>query len=199
MLHSLFFFPSDNSAQTSRLSNYSGRHFDFLDTHHSVFSRNRYYDDMLSIHPWSRRPCSRSSGIPFVTLRSSSCSGRLNELARPKIKREQLVRQGNLNYTRKRQQKITFFHFISPELLDNRLNYGYSGVKATALTSQCSDRLVTLSQPKKISRDYLDAYILPKSVSELSLHAEVSRRVCELSKPRRNIIFIQSAWKNKHK
>jgi hypothetical protein len=84
-------------------------------------------------------------------------------------------------------------------VLDNRLNYGYSGVKATALTSQCSDRLVTLSQPKKISKDYIDAYILPKSVSEQSLHAEVSSRVCELAKPRRNIIILQSAWKIKHK
>jgi hypothetical protein len=83
-----------NSSQTSRLSNYSRRHFDFLDTQHSVFSRNSYYNDMHSIHPWLRRPCSRYSGIPFSTLRAASCSARIDDLARPKIKRERLIRQG---------------------------------------------------------------------------------------------------------
>ena len=68
-----------------------------MDTHHSVFSRNSYYHDMHTVHPWSRRPCSRSSGIPFTALRPKSCSLRLDELARPKIKRERLIRQGNFD------------------------------------------------------------------------------------------------------
>lgn len=85
-----------NSTRTSRLSTYSGRHFDFLDTRHSVFSRNSYYNEMHSTHPWSRRPCSRFSGIPFSTLRARSCSSRLDDLAKPKIKCERLIRQGYL-------------------------------------------------------------------------------------------------------
>lgn len=85
----------DNSTpRTSRLSSYSKRHFDFLDTHHSVFSRNSYYDDMHDLHPWTRRPCSPFSGIPLMTLRTRSCSSRMDELARPKIKRERMIRQG---------------------------------------------------------------------------------------------------------
>lgn len=83
-----------NSSQPSRLSNYSARHFDFLDTRHSVFSRNSYYNDKLSMHPWLRRPCSRYSGIPFSTLHAAPCSARTDELARPRIKRERLIRQG---------------------------------------------------------------------------------------------------------
>lgn len=50
---------------------------------------------MHSVHPWTRRPCSQLSGIPFTTLRTKSCSTRLEDLARPKIKRERLIRQGN--------------------------------------------------------------------------------------------------------
>jgi hypothetical protein len=84
-----------NSSHTSRLSSYSRRHFDFLDTRHSVFSRNSYYNDLQSIHPWLRRPCSRYSGIAFSTLRAAPCSARVEDLARPKIKRERLIRQGN--------------------------------------------------------------------------------------------------------
>jgi hypothetical protein len=77
------------------LSNYSGKHFDFLDTHHSVFSKNSYYHDMKSIHPWNRRPCSPYSGISLATLRTKSCSSRVTDLAKPKIKREKLLKQGN--------------------------------------------------------------------------------------------------------
>jgi hypothetical protein len=57
---------------------------------------------MNSIHPWSRRPCSRHSGIPFITLRAKSCSSRLDDLSRPKIKRERLVRQGYLIFNLKK-------------------------------------------------------------------------------------------------
>jgi hypothetical protein len=46
----------------------------------------------------SIQPCSRFSGIPFTTLRVKSCSTRLEDLARPKIKRERLIRQGRLIY-----------------------------------------------------------------------------------------------------
>ena len=83
-----------NSTRTSRLSSYSGRHFDFLDTRHSVFSRNSYYNDLNSIHPWLRRPCSRYSGIAFSTLHAGPCSIRTDDLARPKIKRDRVLRQG---------------------------------------------------------------------------------------------------------
>jgi hypothetical protein len=103
LINQSFCFCSDESlrsqgnfSQTSRLSSYSARHFDFLDTHHSVFSRNSYYHDLRSVHPWSRRPRSRFSGIPLTALRTRSCSTRLNDLARPKIKRDRLIRQGNL-------------------------------------------------------------------------------------------------------
>ena len=89
------------SRQVSRLSNSSAKYFDYYDTHHSVFSRNSYYHDMHDIHPWSRRPCSRHSGIPFATLRATSCSPRLDELCRPKIKRERLIRQGKRWWTRR--------------------------------------------------------------------------------------------------
>ncbi len=52
---------------------------------------------MHSIHPWLRRPYSRYSGISYSTLYDSTCSIRTEELARPKIKRERLIRQGNFN------------------------------------------------------------------------------------------------------
>ncbi|CAF0890319.1 unnamed protein product [Rotaria sp. Silwood1] len=167
-----------HSTQTSRMSSYSGRHFDFMDTHHSVFSRNSYYNDMYSVHPWSRRPCSRFSGIPFTTLRAKSCSARLEDLSRPKIKRERLIRQ---------------------EFFDNITNYAYSGVKSAALTARHSDRLVKLSQPKKPPSSYKDAYTLPKTVSEQALSAQATDRVRELAKPRRNIILLHTAWKNQQK
>ena len=44
-------------------------------------------------------------------------------------------------------------------------NYAYSGVKPTALTAQCSERLATLARPKNKPTNYIDA-ILPKTVSE---------------------------------
>ncbi len=84
------------SAYTSRSSSFSGRHFDFLDTRHSVFSKDSYYSDKHSIHPWLRRPYSRYSGIAYTTLCTGPCSPRTEELARPKIKRERLIRQGNV-------------------------------------------------------------------------------------------------------
>ncbi|CAF2824103.1 unnamed protein product [Rotaria sp. Silwood2] len=167
-----------HSTQTSRLSSYSGRHFDFMDTHHSVFSRNSYYNDMHSVHPWSRRPCSRFSGIPFTTLRAKSCSARLEDLSRPKIKRERLIRQ---------------------EVFDNITNYAYSGVKSAALTARYSDHLAKLSQPKKTPTGYKEAYILPKAVPEQALCVQPTDRVSELAKPRRNIILLHTAWKNQQK
>lgn len=50
---------------------------------------------MQNIHPWERRPCSRSSGIALSTLRATSCSPRIDDLAKPKIKREHCIRQGS--------------------------------------------------------------------------------------------------------
>jgi hypothetical protein len=49
---------------------------------------------MKSIHPWNRRPCSPYSGISLATLRTKSCSSRVTDLAKPKIKREKLIKQG---------------------------------------------------------------------------------------------------------
>ncbi|CAF1245950.1 unnamed protein product [Rotaria sordida] len=167
-----------HSTQTSRLSNYSGQHFDFMDTHHSVFSRNSYYNDMHSVHPWSRRPCSRFSGIPFTTLRAKSCSARLEDLSRPKIKRDRLIRQ---------------------EFFDNITNYAYSGVKPAALTARYSQRLAKLAQPKTTPTGYKDAYILPKAVSEQALSVQATDRICELAKPRRGIILLHTTWKNQQK
>ncbi|CAF4819666.1 unnamed protein product, partial [Rotaria sp. Silwood2] len=165
-----------NSSQPSRLSSYSGRHFDFLDTRHSVFSRNSYYNDMLSIHPWLRRPCSRYSGIAFSTLHAAPCSARTEELARPKIKRERLIRQ---------------------EFFDNFTNYAYSGVKSTALTAQCSERLVTLARPKKNPAGFMSGYILPRDVPESALQAHLSDRVEALAKPRHNKnTYTRSLWNN---
>jgi hypothetical protein len=60
---------------------------------------------MHSIHPWLRRPCSRYSGIPYSTLCAGTCSIRVDELARPKIKREHLIRQGNF----KLKKKVLFY------------------------------------------------------------------------------------------
>jgi len=83
------------SGYTSRLSSGSRKYFDFLDRSHSVFSKETYYDDLRKIHPWLRRPYSRYSGIAYSTLYGGPCSARTEELARPKIKRERLIRQGN--------------------------------------------------------------------------------------------------------
>ena len=92
------------SAYTSRLSTTSRRYFDFLDSAHSVFSKESYYSDKQSIHPWLRRPCSRNSGIALSTLGLSICSRRTEELAQPRIKRERLIRQG-----KSKQKQIRFF------------------------------------------------------------------------------------------
>lgn len=83
-----------SSARSSRFSSFSARYFDFLDPSHSVFSRRNYYDDLKDIHPWLRRPYSRNSGIALATLQAGPCSIRIDELARPRIKRERLIRQG---------------------------------------------------------------------------------------------------------
>ncbi|CAF2118207.1 unnamed protein product [Rotaria magnacalcarata] len=164
--------------KTSRMSSYSTRHYDFMDTHHSVFSRNSYYNDMLTIHPWSRRPCSRFSGIPLTTLRTKSCSPRLEDLSRPKIKRDRLIRK---------------------EVFDNITNYAYSGVKATALTARHSDRVARLAQPKKIPNGYKEPHMLPQQVPEQALNVQVTDRVCQLAKPRQDIILMRAAWKSQQK
>jgi hypothetical protein len=86
---------SENSRSTSRIGSAPVRHFSFLDRSHSVFSRNLYYNDLLSKHPWSRRPRSRHSGIAFPALCDTPCSARMDDLARPKLRRESHIRQGN--------------------------------------------------------------------------------------------------------
>ncbi|CAF0794282.1 unnamed protein product [Rotaria sordida] len=154
-----------NSSHPSRLTRYSGRHFDFLDTRHSVFSRSTYYNDLHSIHPWLRHPCSRYSGIAFSTLHAAPCSTRTEELARPKIKRERLIRQ---------------------EFFDNFTNYAYSGVKPTALAAECSNRLIILARPKKTPAGFMSGYILPRDVPEGALRAHITGRIEELAKPRHN-------------
>jgi hypothetical protein len=80
--------------------------------------------------------------------------------------------------------------FFRLEFYDNINNYGYTGVKSTALTAQCSDRIIALAKPKK--RPNIDADILPKIVSK-SAHRS------DLAKPRHNIVLISGAWKNKQK
>lgn len=184
-----------HSRQDSRLSSNSMRYFDFLDTHHSVFSRNSYYDDKIAAHPWSRRPCSRNSGIPLETLRSTSCSPRLEELCRPKIKRERLIRQGFFSML------SFFFRFIAKffclEFFDNIRNYAYSGVPPNALKGSCTERLRRLAQPKPTPVGYMEGYALPRSVSEQTLNAKLSDRLSQLSKPRRNVLRFNSTWKNK--
>jgi hypothetical protein len=90
--------------------------------------------------------------------------------------------------------KIIFLEFF-----DNIKNSAYSGVKAAALTTQCSDHLAALAKPKKAPNGYLDAYILPRAVHEQTLRAQISARVCDLAKPRKNTILLNSAWNNKQK
>ncbi|CAF1206776.1 unnamed protein product [Rotaria magnacalcarata] len=165
------------SSQTSRLSSYSGRHFDFLDTHHSVFSRNSYYNDKLAMHPWLRRPYSRYSGISLSTLCAGPCSNRIDELARPRIKRERLIRQ---------------------EFFDNFTNYAYSGVKAGALTAQCSERLTELARPKKKPVNSMNGEKTPHEVPQSALQAHITDRIEALAKPRYNKhIHMQSLRNNK--
>jgi hypothetical protein len=48
------------------------------------------------------------------------------------------------------------YSFVHLEYFDNINNCAYSGVQPTALTAQCSDRLVILAQPKKKPIDYID-------------------------------------------
>lgn len=97
----------------SRLGSGGSRHyFDFLDSRHSVFSRASYYSDKHAIHPWLRRPCSRYSGIPYSTLNAGTCSIRTEELARPKIKRERLIRQGNFSFFLKKKLILFFLNFL---------------------------------------------------------------------------------------
>lgn len=85
------------------------------------------------------------------------------------------------------------------EFFDNVTNYAYSGVKPTALTAECSDRLTALAKPKPTPKGYIEAYLLPKSVSEQALNNHISDRIAELAKPRQNTIILNAAWKNSQK
>lgn len=98
------------STRPPRLSAYSGRsrYFDFLDPSRSVFSREYYYDDLKDIHPWLRRPRSRNSGIALATLQAGPCTTRVEQLAKPKIKREKLIRQGKEKKKLLRAKNSTF-------------------------------------------------------------------------------------------
>lgn len=170
----------DNSTpRTSRLSSYSKRHFDFFDIQHSVFSRNSYYDDLHDLHPWVRRPCSPFSGIPMTTLRTRSCSSRLDELSRPKVKRERMIRQGKSNEDC-RNQSTSFFAL---EIFDNVHNYAYSGVTTGALSARCSERVAALARPKKRVNRKIDVDQDHPSGRVVQSHG--------------NIVLINSAWKRK--
>ncbi len=184
------------SSQMSRLGSGSRPYFDFLDSSHSVFSKDSYYSDMSSIHPWLRRPYSRYSGIAYSTLYASTCSARVEELARPKIKRERLIRQGNFKW----KKLFLFEKFIYIEFFDNITNYAYSGVKSTALKAECSQRLAKLARPKGTPVGYVNAYDLPRAVPESALRAHLSKRIDELAKPRHNkLTYTQSLWQPKQK
>jgi hypothetical protein len=139
---------SDNSRSTSRIGSAPVRHFSFMDRSHSVFSRNHYYNDLLFIHPWSRRPRSSHSGIAAPALYNTPCSPHMDDLARPKLRRESHIRQGNFknNYL----DKITF-EIIYIEVLDNYFNYAYSGVPPAALAAQCTPSLAELARPRQPS------------------------------------------------
>ena len=114
----------------------------------------------------------------------------MEELARPKIKRERLIRQGTFKWN-----KTFLFKFFSLEFFDNLTNYAYSGVKYTALTAQCSERLSKLARPKKTPVGYTDAYELPRDVPESALRTHPSKRIEILAKPRHNrLTYTQSLW-----
>jgi hypothetical protein len=53
---------------------------------------------MLSEHPWTRRPLSRNSGIPFPAIAGTPCSPRHDEISRPRLRRQNHIRQGNPYY-----------------------------------------------------------------------------------------------------
>lgn len=167
-----------------------------MDSSHSVFSKDSYYSDKSSIHPWLRRPYSRYSGIAYSTLCAPPCSMRTEELARPKIKRERLIRQGNFI----KKENPNFLRFIFIELFDNRTNYAYSGVKSAALTAECSIRTAKLARPKPAPVGFTPAYDLPRAVPESALRARLSKRIEELAKPKHNkLTYTQSLWYPKQK
>ncbi|CAF0939288.1 unnamed protein product [Didymodactylos carnosus] len=105
----------------------------------------------------------RYSGISYTTLRASP-SERVKELAKPKIKREQRIRQ---------------------EFFDNFFNYGYSGVKKSALKATCSDRTARLACPKSISLEYVN--MLPPSVTQTTSKEKTIHRSQELVRPKYNM------------
>ncbi|CAF0746205.1 unnamed protein product [Adineta steineri] len=112
---------------TQKGGNNSSRYFNFLDRSHSVFQKPTYYNDLIGIHPWLRRPLSRHSGIPFPAISGTPVSPRFDELAQPKIRRQNHIRQ---------------------EFFDNEKNYSYSGVSSGALTADCSPTISELARPK---------------------------------------------------
>jgi len=91
------------------------------------------------------------------------------------------------------------FFFVVVEFFDNFRNYSYSGVSQVALTAQCSDRVLALSQPKRMPNGYLEAYVLPRLVPRRALTAKISNHVNDLAKPRRTTILLNRAWNTKQK
>lgn len=85
------------------------------------------------------------------------------------------------------------------EFFDNFGNYAYSTVTPAALNGQCSPRVHRLAEPKPTPHGYLQAYTLPRSVSAQALNVQITDRLSQLAKPRRNVLLIQSAWKHKQK
>jgi hypothetical protein len=90
-------------------------------------------------------------------------------------------------------------HLSVLEFFDNFRNYAYSTVSPAALNGDCSTRLHRLAEPKPTPHGYLEAFNLPRSVSAQALNVKITDRLSQLAKPRRNVILLQSAWKNKQK
>lgn len=63
------------------------------------------------------------------------------------------------------------------------------------MKAECSARVQKLSQAKPTPHGYVEAYTLPRTVSEQALHATTTDRLEELAKPRRNAIHANAAWK----
>ena len=66
------------------------------------------------------------------------------------------------------------------------------------MKAECSERLSTLAQPKKLVAGYLSAYVLPREVPESALQAHLTSRIEMLAKPRHNKdTYARALWDNK--
>ena len=66
------------------------------------------------------------------------------------------------------------------------------------MKADCSERLSTLAQPKKLVSGYLSAYVLPREVPESALRAHLTPHIEILAKPRYNKdTYARALWNNK--